>query len=254
VIGKVLPAGLLAILEHEWIVVVGGENAGLEVHRCDFAHTLLVEMVYVLASGRLRLDFVKDGRMASVAVQFNTVMEELYQEAVQILLDDMDVIRQSAQDDCRNIFPSLNALPLKFHNGILRYLPVGQPVLGFVHWPAVEGRKLKIFWREIAPEGVLVLTSRQLILVSEEKARGRSWPKYGYVVTYCPLSRVEGIRLRAHNSFDAIDVDVRVNQIADKLKIGFPCEIKAAMAAFTDLVISSPGFLWSRPEARGEGN
>ena len=253
-IRKVLPASLLAILEHEWIVVVGAENAGLEVHRCDFAHTLFVEMVSVLASGRLRLDFVKDGRMASVAVQFNTVMEELYQEAVQILLDGIDGIRQSAHDDCRNIFPSLNALSLKFHNGILRYLPVGQPVLGIVHWPAVEGRRLRIFWQEIAPEGVLVLTSRQLILISEEKARWRSWPKYGYVVTYCPLSRVEGIRLRAHNSFDTIDVDVRVNQIGDELKIGFPCEIKPAMAAFTDLVISSPGFLRSRPEARREGN
>lgn len=117
-----------------------------------------------------------------------------------------------------------------------------------------RGSQIEVFLAEIAPEGVLILTDRQLILISDEKARWRSWPKYGYVVTYCPLSRVEGIRLRAHNSFDAIDVDVRAHQIGDKLKIGFPCEIKPAMAAFTDLVISSPGFLRSRPETRGEGN
>jgi hypothetical protein len=248
VAGKVSPASLLAILEHEWIAVVCGEDVEPAVHRCEFADTLLVEIINILLYGRLRLDFVKDGRTRSVAVEFNTVMDELYQEAVQILLGGMDGVCQAALDDSGKIYDVIKVLPLKFQNGILRYLPVGQQVLGFVHWPAVLERKLKIFWRELAPEGVLVLTNSQLLVISEEKAWWRGQSKYGYVVTYCPLSRVEAIRLTEHNSFDAIDVEVLAHHIGEKLTIGFPCELKAAMEAFTELATSSPGFLQSRPE------
>lgn len=251
VAGKVSPASLLAILEHEWIVICE-KNVEPEVYRCEFADTLLVEIVDVLLYGRLRLDFVKDGGTRSVAVEFNTVMAELYQKAAQILLGDMDGVCQAALDDSGNIYDVIKILPLKFKNAILRYLPVGQQVLGFVHWPAVLERKLKIFWRELAPEGVLVLTNRQLLFISEEKAwwrgKSKSGSKYGYVVTYFPLSRIKAIRLSEHNSFYTIDVDVAARQLDEKIKIGFPYALKAAVMAFTELVISSPGFLLSRPE------
>ena len=253
VVGRVSPASLLAILEHEWIVVVCGENAEPEVHRCQFADSLLVEIIDILLYGRLRLDFIKDSRTRSVAVEFNTVMAELYQEAVQILLGGMDGVCQAALDDSGKTYDIIKVLPLKFQNGILRYLPVGQRVLGFVHWPTVLSRKLTVFWRELAPEGVLVLTNSQLLIISEEKAWWRGQSKYGYVVTFCPLSRVEAIRLTEHNSFYVIDVEVRARQIGEKVKIGFPCELKAALEAFTELVTSSPGFLQSRPEVRGYG-
>jgi hypothetical protein len=187
VVGKVSLANLLAILEHEWIVVVCAENAEPEVYRCQFADTLLVEIIDILLYGRLRLDFVKDGRTRSATVEFNTVMAELYREAVQISLGGMDGVCQAALDDSGKIYDVIKVLPLKFQNGILRYLPVGQQVLGFVHWPAVLERKLKIFWRELAPEGVLVLTNRQLLFISEEKAWWRGKSKYGHVVTYFPL-------------------------------------------------------------------
>lgn len=245
-VGSVSPASLLAVLEHEWIVATGADNAAPEVYRCDFANTLLVELVTILLYGRLRLDFVQNGRIVSVAVHFNTVVEELYKEAVQILLEGIAEICPEIDDDNGKTLRSLKAIPLKFQNGIIKYLPIGEPVLGYVHWSVVLNRKLKIFWREIVPEGVLVLTSRQLIFISEEKVTWRSRTKYGYVVTYFPLSRIAAIRLSAYNSFDAIDIDVCADQIGEKLKIDFPCEKKAAMAAFTELVTSSPGFSRSR--------
>ena len=189
---------------------------------------------------------MKDDRQQSVAILFNTVTFELYQKAVQILLSGMEDYCQSVVDENRKVPAALNTLPLKFQNGIVRYLPVGQQVLGFVHWPAALGRRLMLFWYELAPEGVLVLTNRQLLFISEEKAwwRGKSKrdAKYGYVVTYCPLSRVEAVRLRECGQFNAIDVVVRARQKGEKLKIDFPCEKKAAVAAFVELVVSSPAF------------
>lgn len=66
--------------------------------------------------------------------------------------------------------------------------------------------------------------------------------KYGYVITYCPLSRVEAVRLRECGQFNAIEVDVRARQKGEKLKIDFPCEKMAAVAAFVELGVSSPAF------------
>jgi hypothetical protein len=254
--GKVSPASLLAILGHEWIVVVCGEDVQPQVHRCDFADTLLVEITDVLLYGRLRVDFVNDGRVQSVAILFNTVMFELYHEAVQILLSGMGGDHQTAIDGNSKVCATLKVLPLKFQNGILRYLPVGQHVLEFVYWPSTLGRQLMIFWRELAPQGVLVLTNRYILFISEVKAwwRGKSTAdaKYGYVVTYCPLSRVQAMRLTERDSLDAINVDVCADQLGEKLKIGFPREKKAAVAAFVELAISSPAFFESIPKVRGD--
>jgi len=251
-VGTASPASLLAMLEREWVVVVHGKDVGSRVYRCDFADTLLVEITDVLLFGRLRLDFMKDDRQQSVAILFNTVTFELYQKAVQILLSGMEGYCQSVVDENRKVPAALKTLPLKFQNGIVRYLPVGQQVLGFVHWSAAVGRRLMIFRHELAPEGVLALTNRHLLFISEEKAwwRGKSRrrAKYGYVVTYCPLSRVEAMRVRECGPF--IDVDVRARRKGEKLKIDFPCEKKAAVAAFVELVVSSPAFRASSPPPR----
>jgi hypothetical protein len=235
-IGAASPASLFAILEREWIVVVFGERAGSQVYRCDFAGTLLIEITDVLLYGRLQLDFVKDGRTHSVAILFNTVTYELYWEAVQILLSGVNGRRQSVANENTKLYPALKALPLKFQNGIVRYLPVGQEVLELVHWTAAQARRLMIFWQELAPEGVLVLTKGQLLFISEEKAWSKGDAKYGYVVRYCPLSRVHSMRLRDDNSLDSIDVEVRAHQSSKKLKIDFPGEEKPAVAAFVNSV------------------
>ena len=98
-VGAASPASLFGILELEWIVVVCGEDVEPRVYRCDFTDTFVVEITDVLLYGRLRLDFVKDSRAQSVAILFNTVTYELYQEAVQTLLNSMDGCCQSVDDE-----------------------------------------------------------------------------------------------------------------------------------------------------------
>jgi hypothetical protein len=237
---RVLPATLLAILDRDWILAIGAEASQPEVSRCGFANTLFVEMTEVLLYGLLRIDFTGDGRARSVAIQFNTVMEDLYQEAVQILLNGIEGGSYFVPRSNDNLYAALRVLPLKFQNAIVKHLPIGQQVLGFVHWPTILGRRLKIFRRELAPAGALVLTNRQLLFISEEKAWSRRLSdvgyKYGYIVTYCPLARVEFVELIEHDSLDAVGAKVRTHELGEKLEIKFPCERKAAISAFVKLV------------------
>jgi hypothetical protein len=51
-----------------------------------------------------------------------------------------------------------------------------------------------IFRRELSPASLLALTDTHLLLIAEEK-EWKIRAKYGYSVTYCPLSRIEDIRI-----------------------------------------------------------
>ena len=241
VLGNNLPATLLVILDEKWIVVTGAEKIKTGVYSCTFADTLLVEITRILPHGKLRIDFVSKCRAQSIAIEFNTVMEGLYQEAVQFLLNGMDNVSEIVPCDSRKLYAALDSLPLKFCNAVVEFIPMGQRVLGLVHWPAVLGRKLKIFRRELSPEAVLVLTERELLFISEEKAWSWIRPdrvqKYGSIVTHCPLSRVEAVELSEHESLDTIDVEIRANEAGEKLKIDFPREQKAKVSAFIELAL-----------------
>ena len=241
VLDNISPATLLAIFENEWLVVVGSKEIKPEVSRCAFADTLLVEFTNILLHGQLRIDYVADGRAQTVTVQFNTVTEGLYQEAVQLLLNGMDGILEITPCDSQALHHSLESLPMKFFNAMAQFIPMGQRVLALVHWPAVLGRKLRIFRRELAPEAVLALTDRELLFISEEKTCSWGRPdrvqKYGSIVTHCPLSRVAAIQINEHDLLDTIDVEIRVGQEGEKLKIEFPHEQKAEVVAFLALAI-----------------
>ncbi|MGH7976986.1 MAG: hypothetical protein ACREC8_10030 [Limisphaerales bacterium] len=153
----------------------------------------------------------------------------------------MDDVSEIAPRGSKELYAALNSLPLKFCNAVVEFMPMGQRVLGFVHWPAVLGRKLKIFRHELSPEAVLVLTERELLFISEEK----TWPwirpdrvqKYGSIVTHCPLSRVDAFQLSEHDLLETIDIVVRTDHGGEKLKIDFPREQKAEVSAFMELAI-----------------
>lgn len=240
------PASLLAILESEWIVALVREDSGLKAYRCNFAETLLVEITEVLLYGRLRLDFVKNGQTQSVVILFNTVACELYEDAVQLLLSGSNARPQSIVDKYSKVHGALASLPLKFQNAIARHLPTGQQLLEFVYWPAVIGRPFIIFRRALSPESLVALTDSHLLLISEEKvlSKGKSKirAKYGYSITYCPLSRIAGVHIIEEQSTYAIGVDVCPYQWGEKLKICFPHEKGSAVTAFVEAVVSSPAF------------
>lgn len=239
--GRRLPASLLALLDAEWVLVTGAVDTEPVIVRARFAETLLVELTNILLYGKLRMDSVADARAQSVAIYFNTVMEGLFQEVVQMVLNGMDGVDFVEPFDARELYPAIESLPLKFCNAVLSFIPMGQRVLEVVHWPAVLGRRLKLLRHELAPEAMLALTDRELLFISEEKTwtwiRPGRVQKYGSIVTHCPLSRVGKVQLNEHDHLDTLDIEIRVREGGEKLKIDFPHDQKAQVAAFVERVM-----------------
>ena len=233
-LGTRTPATLLVVQDEDWLLAKDAEDGSVNVTRCDFANTLLVELTSILLHGQLKIDFAADGRAQFVTAEFNTVMEEYYREATQMLLDGADDV-PTPPGGAGNGSALFETLPMKLHNALLQYRPLGQRLLELVRWPATFAGKYRWLQHEIASEAMLALTDRELLFISEEHAsegsRSKQQTKYGKIVTYCPLSRLTDVRLNEYELLDTLDVELRVAQGSEKLKISFPREKKDDVAS-----------------------
>jgi len=228
------PATVLAVTNQRWLIAFDTPGGQASVVQCDFANTLLVELTVILLYGQLRIEFVAGGPAQWAELQFNTVMEKLYDEAVQLLLAGMEKTRLSVQAVNPDAELLRRNLPFTFQNALLKFTPRGQQALDLVHWPACYGGKRRWFQHELAPEAALALTDRELLLISEEKTW--SWlrighpNKYGNIVTHCPLSRLEGYHLSESRPLATLHLALRAGSaVGDMVQIALPFEHKAAV-------------------------
>jgi hypothetical protein len=210
-IGTASPASLLAMLNRGWVIALAGGGGRPKVYRCNFTETLLVEITDVLLYGRLRFDFVRFGRVHSVVIPFNTVSSDLYQNAVQLMLAGTVSQYHAVLEKNGKAFQGPPDLPLKFRNAVVRSLPAGQEALEFVYWPPGFGRLVLFLRREFSPAGLLALTGTHLLFFSEGEVLvdggSQGYAKYGYTVTYCPVSLIRAVQIVEHKSFHSIVVD-----------------------------------------------
>ncbi|MFY9988069.1 MAG: hypothetical protein WAK31_25165, partial [Chthoniobacterales bacterium] len=159
------PATVLAVLKNGWVVVTDGEN-GIEVENSKFSDTLFLELTSILLSGELKIHFASVGTYYSTSIPFNTVREELYREAIGLILNGIDqtVSVKSWPNNQRQ--PLLQTWPMKFRLEAERYRPNDQSLITATRWNAVTGG----FERELSPAGALLVTSRSLISLLEQKA------------------------------------------------------------------------------------
>ncbi len=225
-LGQCSPATLLAVLDDEWVLVSGAEEMPPRLARAAFVDTMLVELTVILLYGRLKLDYATDGVTQSAMIEFNAVMERVYREAARQVLDGMSGVRGTIPIEDRSLNALLQGTPLRFWNAVHEFRPLSQRVLAARPWPAVRGRARRWFERELAPQAMLVLTERELILISDEKTWswlrvGRS-DKYGDVVTYCPLSRLESYRVRANDRLAQLELEIRAAGGGETIRVEFP--------------------------------
>lgn len=222
------PGALLAITDKRWLVAVADDEGDVSavVLQSDYANTLLVEMTTILLYGCLKIDFAAgDGKAQSVRIYFNTVMDHLLQHAAQLLLDKMDGVSEPPPPTTHKMPDLLEPLPMKFQSAILRATPEGERLQELVHCSVVLGRKRLWFQRELAPETVLSLTDRELMLVADE--RGPSWLKraegnYGSIVTHCPLSRFAGFRIERREGVATLTLKTHAAIGGETFQIDFP--------------------------------
>ncbi len=155
-----------------------------------------VQMGSTLLDSWLKICGKTNGRFNCETIDFNTVMDELFEPVLDevrrhtlgLLSTDQPIEDQKLND--------LKELNLKFYNyGKMRLLP-GQCVLAYAYQPEV---KLS-FWkrateRETEPH-LLVLTEKELLMIKETGQRKKSaTQKYSGIWTHIPLKKIDTIEL-----------------------------------------------------------
>jgi hypothetical protein len=228
--GEGLPATVLAITHNGWLVATETEDGGATVERSNFTNTLFLELTSILLWGQFKIHFASVGTAYSVTITFDIVEEDVYHEATELMLNGIDPTRASSSEDERTAVSIPEDWPLKFRAEAKRYLPKGERLLATASWPAISGG----FEREIVPAGALLVTRRELVLISEEKTSPRQYAgdlhTFGAIVTYFPLTRLGDFHVSHHERFGVLTLQAHARHGGEKLEIIFPADHEKAVS------------------------
>ena len=219
------PATLLAVMDDRWLVATEEED-GVNIQASRFMDTLFLELTSILLSGELRIYFAAVGTHYVATIPFNTVREELYQDAIRLIFDGINPAESTGIEPNDSI---LKSWPLKFRLAAERYRPKDQPLVTATRWIGVGDG----FERPLCHDGALLVTERQLISIVEEKTPPCQYAgdqhKLGGIITYFPLVRVQDFHISHHGRFAVLAVLIYAAHGSEKSEIVFPSDREKAV-------------------------
>jgi hypothetical protein len=220
------PATLLAVLDDRWLVATE-ENDGVNIQESKLVDTLFLELTSILLSGELRIYFAAVGTHYVATISFNTVREELYQEAIDLILDGIDQKTFTGGQHSDSI---LKAWPLQSRLQAERYRPKGQCLTSATRWSGVSDG----FGRSLCQDGALLVTERQLVSILEEKAPFGQYAedphKLGGTITYFPLFRLLDFHISHHGLFAVLALLIHAVHGSETVEIVFPSDREKAVS------------------------
>jgi hypothetical protein len=159
------PATVLAVTNNGWLLASETEDGGAALEKSGFSDILFLELKSILLLGQLKIYFATVNTSSSVTIKFEAVWDEFYLEAVELMLAGIDPTSTAGTAKDRNEASMFEGWPMKFRNEARRYWPKGQSLLAAIQWPPTFGE----LPRQIAPAGALLITERELVLISDEK-------------------------------------------------------------------------------------
>ncbi len=215
-------ASVLCVTNQRWLVALCQDDGNVTVSECSYDSTLLVELTLILLYGQIKIDFVQDGEARSTALHFNSVMQHLYSEAIQYILDAIDGLENITVSSARPGSAIIGGWPLKFRNFSIIYMPKKSRLLDGVCWKEMRGG----FGRELAPAAAVLVTNRHIVVIAEEKTlrwfQFRHHSKYGAIMTYFPLNRLADFCIEPHPRFCILQLEGYEGHGGEKLDIIFP--------------------------------
>jgi hypothetical protein len=265
---KKSPATVLAVTDSGWLVASETDDGGSALQKSAFSDILFLELRSILLLGQLRISFAAIDAPSSVTIEFEGVGDELYREAIDLMLAGVDPSVTGVPEQDRNEAAIFEDWPMKFRNEAHRYCPRGQRLLAAVRWPAVFGE----FHHEISAAGALLITQRELVLISDEKESSteslpetysaeepkerppeqqtspaerlpetektdldpRNLPgdayEFGEIITFVPRVRLEGLHVSHRERFGVLVLQVHAAHGREKLEILFPPDHETAVS------------------------
>jgi hypothetical protein len=240
------PATVLAVTNNGWLVVSDIEGGRATVEKSAFSDTLFLELKSILLLGRLKISFATADQPQSASIMFETVEDEIYREAIDLIVSSIDPALSGAVEEGRSEAEMFNTWPMKIRNEAQRYWPRRQRFLAAVQWRAVLGESQE----EVVPASALLITERELVVISEEKEFAGERPPegrpaddtkaiFGGIITFVPRVRLGSFRVSRQEGFGVLALQVNGAHGGEKLEVAFPSdEEKAISNAMEQLAVS----------------
>src|SRR5260221_7531864 len=240
------PSTVLAVTNNGWLVASETEDGGAAVEKSDFSDTLYLQLKSILLLGQLRISFAAVDTSYFVTIKFDTVGDELYREAIDLMLAGIDPALTGVAEKDRSEASMFEAWPIKIWNEAKRYWPRGQRFLAAIQWPAVfDGSQ-----GELSPACRLLMTERELVVIAEEKefaAESRPNPPaaeepkeiFGGIITFVPRVRLNDFHVSHQENFGVLALRLHAAHGGEKLEIIFPPDDEIAVSkAMEQLLLS----------------
>ena len=232
------PATLLAVTDKDWLVASDCEQNGTSVSASIFSETLFLELTSILLFGQFKSYFAMFGTSFCATANFNTVGERYYREAIQLILNGIDGVDNIETEKNRETTELFDDWPFRFRMEAERYWPREQRLLAAVQWPAVVGG----FRRELSAAGALLVTERELVVISEQKHSPRrlsgDYHEFGGLVTYFPLMRLADFKIRTQEYFSVLALEVHAAHGGETLEILFPSGFESHVAKAMESILT----------------
>ncbi len=242
------PATVLAVMNNGWLVASETEGGGAPVEKSNFSDTLYLELKSILLLGQLRICFAAVDKSYSVTIRFETVEDEFYREAIDLILASIDPVLTGLAEHDRIEASIFEGWPMKIRNDAQRYSPRGQQFLAAIQWPAVFGGTQQ----QLAPSGALLVTKRELVLIAEEKeflaerppespSAEQSKPIFGGIITFVPCVRLKDFHVSHQEGSGVLALQVHAADGGEKLEVKFPSDNETAVSKAMEQMLLSRG-------------
>jgi hypothetical protein len=108
------PATLLAVTDKGWLVASDSEQSDTNVLTSIFRETLFLELTSILLFGQFKSYFAMFGTSFCATANFNTVGEQYYREAIQLILNGIDGVNNIETEKNREPTELFDDWPFKF--------------------------------------------------------------------------------------------------------------------------------------------
>jgi hypothetical protein len=129
---------VLAVTNDGWLVASETEDGGAALEKSDFSNTLFLELTRIFLLGQLKISFAAVSTSYSATITFETVEDEVYSEALDLILAGIDPAVAGIAGKDRSDVTMFEGWPMKIRNEAHRFSPGGQRVLAAVQWPAIS--------------------------------------------------------------------------------------------------------------------
>lgn len=183
---------LLCLLDNA-IIMLEKLNDKVRTIRYYFNDIVYIEEGQMLLYSWIRIKGISENALISSIVEFNTVVEKIFQPIIEKLRRTINNIEIKQSKEELIEFQFLKKLNYKFMNYGSDSIMDGENIVDIVYQEDIYTKFLKFFKKSISPAHLSILTDKELIIIKDDDG---GFAKYGAIWIYIPKNNILDVALK----------------------------------------------------------